>query len=132
MSLVAIVAAYIVQRSPVNKMKATRLAVADKGKRRIWNNRSPQLIANRKKQRRRLVGSPRHCPRVCRRDWQYLSPPRKLKESEYYGRNGERADLEISAKITKVNETFSRASREVRDLEREQWVKMAEYLSRTS
>lgn len=54
----------------------------------------------------------------------------KLKTSDYYGRfGGNVCSPELIAKCNKVNFAFSRAARKVRDLEREQWAKMAEYLS---
>ena len=131
MSLFAVAVAYVAMRSLANKTESDMPAVAAKGK--TENVEQSTAAAYRK------------AKKASTEDWaavhaiaqEYaleigntVALREKLKTSEYYRRyGGNNCSLELSAKCNEVNFAFSQAARKVRDLEREQWAKMAEYLS---
>ena len=131
MSLFVVVAAYVAVRSPVNKAESTDSSIVHKEKRE--NVEQSTAAAYRK------------AKKASAEDWaavhaiaqEYaveigntVALREKLKMSEYYGRyGGNNCSPELSAKCNEVNLAYSQAARKVRDLEREQWARMAEYLS---
>ena len=131
MILFAVVSDYIALRSPSSKTETAMLAVADKGK---MENAEQSAAAAYHKPRK-----------VSEEDWMAVRAiayeyaeeigntvtlREKLKTSEYYGRLGGNAcSPELIAKCKEVNFAFSRTAGKVRDWEREQWAKTAEYLS---
>ncbi len=131
MSLFAVVAAYVAMRSPVNKAGSTDSSIVHKGK--TENVKQSTDVAYRK------------AKKASAEDWaavhaiaqEYaleivntVALRENLKTSEYYGRyGGNNCSPELIAKCNEVNLAFSQAARKVRDLEREQWARMSEYLS---
>ena len=131
MSLFVVVAAYVAVRSPVNKAESTDSSIVHKEKKE--NVEQSTAAAYRK------------AKKASAEDWAAVHAiaqeyaveigntvdlREKLKMSEYYGRyGGNNCSPELSAKCNEVNLAYSQAARKVRDLEREQWARMAEYLS---
>lgn len=70
MSLLAVTAAYIALRLPIEKTKTEKPTVTENGKREKGGTIRVRILSQvEKSQRKRLDGSSCHYPRVCRGDW---------------------------------------------------------------
>ncbi len=117
--------------SPPTKRRRQSPPLQQKGKRKIQSHRRLQFNRKSRKASEEDWTAVRAIAQECAKKIGHTVALReKLKSSEYYERFGGNAcSPELIAKYNKVNFAFSRAARKVRDLEREQWAKIAKYLS---